>query len=259
MTLRPVTVTVVFTDIVGSTAWRARVGEQVADVRTAELERASRQVVESSGGTVVKSVGDGVMASFDSAIAGLEAAAALQVVARRLAIGGSESCLRIGVSTGDMVREGDDWLGAAAIEASRLCAEAAGGSVLVAAATVHLSRGRSDHELLLVGDRTLRGFEVPVGVYELVVRSDGDRSLPTALAQAASSPLVGRRALLSRTASMLETLAEGGSRTLFIVGEPGVGKTRLAAAVAVRRCVAWIHGAARALRRGLGRPLSAGR
>jgi hypothetical protein len=109
----PETVTVLFTDVVGSTAWRARVGDEVADVRTVELERASRQVVDSLGGSVVKGVGDGVMATFGSGVAGLDAAAGLQGVARRLAVGGSELCLRVGVSTGDMVREGEDWLGAA--------------------------------------------------------------------------------------------------------------------------------------------------
>ena len=176
-TVAPETVTVVFTDVVGSTAWRARVGDVVADVRTGELERASREVVTSSGGLVVKSLGDGVMATFSSAVAGLEAAAALQAVARRLRIGGEELCLRVGVSSGDMVREGDDWLGAAAIEASRLCAEADGGSVLVADATERLSRGRSDRVLRPAGGRVLRGFDVPIEVYELVADGEGDDSV----------------------------------------------------------------------------------
>jgi class 3 adenylate cyclase len=205
MAARPETVTVLFTDVVGSTAWRARVGDEVADVRTVELERASRQVVDSMGGSVVKGVGDGVMATFGSAVAGLDAAAGLQGVARRLAVGGDQLSLRLGVSTGDMVREGEDWLGAAAIEASRLCAEAAGGSVLVADATVRLSRGAS-HPLRFVGERVLRGFETPVEVYELVLEVAGDASLPAALTVAASAALVGRRAELalarfSRTSS----------------------------------------------------------
>ena len=200
---RPETVTVVFTDVVGSTAWRASVGDDVADVRIAELERASRHVVEASGGTVVKSVGDGVMATFGSAVAGLEAAAELQLLARRLPIGSAEQYLRVGVSTGDMVREGDDWLGAAAIEASRLCSAATGGSVLVTDATVRLSRGRTDCAVRSLGERILRGFEQPVEVYELVAVHDGVGPLPAALVSAASSPLVGRRVELERAASML--------------------------------------------------------
>src|SRR5262245_25281259 len=114
MAARPETVTVLLTDRLGSAACRGRRGGDVADVRNVELEGTSRQVVDSSGGSVVKGVGDGVMAAFGSAVAGLDAAAGLQAVARRLAVGGSELSVRIGVSTGDMVREGEDWLGAAA-------------------------------------------------------------------------------------------------------------------------------------------------
>ena len=115
-----------FTDLVRSTAWRARIGDVAADARSAELERASREVVTSFGGRVVKSFGDGVMATFESALAGLDAASVLHHVAARLSFGGGIGHLRIGVSSGDMVREGDDWMGAAAIEASRLCAAAEG-------------------------------------------------------------------------------------------------------------------------------------
>ena len=142
---------------------------------------------------MVKGLGDGVMASFTSAAAALDAAVALQAVARRLVIGGSELGLRVGVSSGDMVRKGDDWLGPAAIEAGRLCAEAAGGSVLVADATVRLCRGRLDYELRAMGERLLRGFDVPVEVYELVCDGDGGGSLPAALVQVADAPLIGRR------------------------------------------------------------------
>jgi tetratricopeptide (TPR) repeat protein len=223
---------VLFTDVVGSTAWRVRLGDRAADVRIAELERASAEVVSSFGGKVVKGLGDGVMASFASAAAALDAAVALQAVARRLAFGGSELGLRVGVSSGDMVRTGDDWLGAAAIEAGRLCADAGGGAVLVADATVRLCRGRLDHELRPLGERLLRGFDVPVDVYELVCAGDGGSSFPAPLATVAESPLIGRRSELLRVGSALEAVAAGASVTLFIVGEPGVGKTRLAAAAA---------------------------
>ena len=119
MVVRPETVTVLFSDVVGSTAWRARVGDGVADVRTAELERASRQVVDSSGGTVVKGVGDGVMATFGSAVAGLDAAAA--TAGGRPPAGGrrQSSCACASVSAPvTWCAKATDWLGAAAIEAS---------------------------------------------------------------------------------------------------------------------------------------------
>ncbi len=205
---RPETVTVVFTDVVGSTAWRSRVGDVVADTRTAELEQASRDVVESAGGTVVKSLGDGVMATFTSAVTALDAAAELQVIARRLAVGETSDCLRVGVSSGDMVRESGDWLGAAAIEASRLCADAAGGSVLVADATVRLSRGRSSHHLRLLGERTLRGFDEPLDVYELAAGEH--RWLPRCRSRSSRRPAASssdERPRPARAAALLDAAA----------------------------------------------------
>jgi class 3 adenylate cyclase/tetratricopeptide (TPR) repeat protein len=230
--VRPETVTVLFTDVVGSTAWRVRVGGRSADQESAELERASREVVASSGGTVVKSVGDGVMATFTSALLALDAAVALQVVARRMAIGGAEEGLRIGISSGDMVRVGSDWVGTAAIEASRLCAQATGGSVLVADSTVQLSRGRSSHNLRSIGPQVLRGFDDPIGVHELIVAVGSERPLPSALAHAGGELLVGREGELARADTLLDRARSGASGTLLILGEPGVGKTRLVAAVA---------------------------
>src|SRR4029077_9705060 len=120
---RPETVTVLFTDVVGSTAFRTRVGDARADVRLFELERVSRDVVAGHGGEVVKGLGDGVMATFASAVAALDAAVALQILVDRFYRAAGLQ-LRFGLSSGDMVREAMDWHGPAAIEASRLCAEA---------------------------------------------------------------------------------------------------------------------------------------
>jgi class 3 adenylate cyclase/tetratricopeptide (TPR) repeat protein len=229
---RPETVTVVFTDLVGSTAWRTSVGELVADEQTAQLERASREVVTAAGGSVVKGTGDGVMATFASASVALDAAAALQHVARRSAVGGTAACLRVGVSTGEMVRQGEDWLGAAAIEASRLCADAEGGTVLVADITARLGRGRTDHGLRSIGRRTLRGFDQPIEVFELIPAATRPSALPAPLARAASVALVGRTAEQSQLDAKLKAVAAGATATILLVGEPGVGKTRLAAAAA---------------------------
>ena len=229
---RPETATVVFTDVVGSTSWRVEVGGRRADQRSAELERASRDAVATCGGTVVKALGDGVMATFASAwrrwtrrcrcrcwrdgsrsveskaVCGSGSAAATWFVKER---------------TGSAPRRS---------RRARLCAEAAGGSVLVADATVRLSRGSSDHELRPLGRRLLRGFADEIEVYELVAARGDSRGLPAAMTQATADALVGRGAEFGRARSMLDEVAAGAARTMFIVGEPGVGKTRLAAAVA---------------------------
>ena len=210
MAARAETVTVVYTDVVGSTAWRATVGEDVADARTAEFDRACRDVVGSSGGAVVKGLGDGLMATFSSAVDALDVAVGLQAVAHRLALSGVGSCLRVGISSGDMVREGEDWLGAAAIEASRLCADAAGGSILVADATARLSRGRGSHQLRSVGVRVLRGFDAAIEVFEVMPDRNAEQAVPVGLARLADVPLVGRRSELDRAAAVLEAVVGGG-------------------------------------------------
>src|SRR5207253_1722790 len=115
----------------------------------------------------------------------------------------------------------------------RLCAEASGGQVLVGGAAAHLARGRSGHLLRYLGDRLLRGFDEGVDVYELLWRNNEATSLPRAL-KATTAPLVGRDAEVRGGESLLDAAAAGESGVLLIVGEPGVGKTRLAAELAQR-------------------------
>ena len=225
---RPETVTVLFTDVVGSTAFRTRVGDARADVRLFELERVSRDVVAGHGGEVVKGLGDGVMATFASAVAALDAAVALQILVDRFYRAAGLQ-LRFGLSSGDLVREAMDWHGAAAIEASRLCAEAAGGTVLVSATTVQLARGRVAHELRRLGERRLRGFDVPIEVFELAPPKDDE--VPAALANVVPATFVGRSLEVAAGKRMLEAIAAGQSRNLLVVGEPGIGKSSLAGAI----------------------------
>jgi class 3 adenylate cyclase/tetratricopeptide (TPR) repeat protein len=224
----PETVTVLFSDVVGSTAFRTRVGDGPADDCLLELERASRQIVSDHNGVVVKGLGDGVMATFSSAVAALDAAVALQGAAHFLyGMGGVQ--LRLGVSSGDMVREGADWHGMAATEASRLCAEAAAGSVLVSATTALLARGRAQYELLSLGGRRLRGFDTPIEVFEVTPPQDDD--VPAALAGVIPARMVGRSLEIASGSQMLEALAAGRPWSLLLVGEPGVGKSSLAGAI----------------------------
>jgi class 3 adenylate cyclase/tetratricopeptide (TPR) repeat protein len=220
--------TVVFTDVVGSTAWRFRVGGRTADERTIDFERASRGVVGDHGGIVVKGVGDGVMATFAGAVSAIDAAVSLQIVARRLGIGVG---LRVGISSGDLLREGNDWVGDAAIEASRLCGEAGGGVILCSDVAVRLAGSRLPYEVRSVGPRTLRGFEHPVGVYELVV--DSDRAAPPEIVQATQLPFIGRHTEVGELVALLRGPADGASCAAVIRGEAGIGKTCLAAQVAL--------------------------
>lgn len=127
------TVTLVFTDVVDSTALSRSIGDDAwSRAITAHLE-STREIVESEGGSVVKTLGDGGMYSFESGAAALRAAVRIQ----RAVAEASEPAitLRVGVHTGDVVLAGDDFLGSAVAKAARVASAAEGGQVLVSSTT----------------------------------------------------------------------------------------------------------------------------
>src|SRR5215470_20146648 len=99
------TCAILFTDLVDSTALRARLGEEAADRWIIEAEGRARDLVQARRGRVVKGTGDGVLAAFDSAADALAAAVAFQQRA--------EYPMRIGVSIGDVTWRQGDWLATA--------------------------------------------------------------------------------------------------------------------------------------------------
>src|SRR4029450_4978477 len=140
--------TVLFTDQVGSTAMRARVGEEGFDGIRADLDARVTAALAAHGVVVTKSTGDGVMAGFTSTTAALRCAVAIQqAVAVRNgttsegAAGAERVALRIGSSVGAAVVDTGDLQGIAVVEAARLCATATGGTILCSGAV----RGVAGH------------------------------------------------------------------------------------------------------------------
>ncbi|MEM8731781.1 MAG: nuclear transport factor 2 family protein [Pseudomonadota bacterium] len=125
---------VMFTDICGSTS----LAEVVGDVRWAEIAQshtgAIQSEVESCGGTLVKSLGDGTLSVFSSARQALRAATAIQ---RALLSQTEEPMLRvrIGLHTGEIVETGDDFMGTVVNKAARIAASAGPGEIRVTDAT----------------------------------------------------------------------------------------------------------------------------
>src|SRR4051812_14876265 len=111
------TVTVLFTDAVASTATRSRLRDEAADARLVELERVAGQAVTEAGGTVVKGLGDGIMATFAGVTAALDAAVVIQRATRgvRRRRPGSALSIRVGISSGDVLRVGADCFGTAVV------------------------------------------------------------------------------------------------------------------------------------------------
>ncbi len=181
--------TVMFTDVEGSTGLTDRLGDEAAREALRRHEAASRRVVTEHGGTEIKTMGDGFMVSFASASAALDAAGAIQ---RAIAAEFAEDGLirvRIGINAGEPIAEGDDLHGTAVIRASRIMDAADGGQILVSALVRELVAGK-DYRFISRGLKKLKGFEDPVGVFELDWQHEGPAS-PAAAAAAALQARVG--------------------------------------------------------------------
>lgn len=237
------TATVLFTDLVGSTSQRARIGEEAADRLRNAHDVFVRGAIESNRGTVVKHTGDGVMATFSAAVDAVAAGVAIQqavdVHNRR---GETDRIVvRIGISVGDVTFEGDDCFGLPVVEAQRLEAAADGGQILCAEIVRHLARGRGGHEFVTHGDLELKGIPGTVPTAEvrwepLAAVATGAveaAPLPSVLAAPTAFPLSGRADVFDRLVAEWKESATGSRRVVLLAGEPGVGKTRLATEVAL--------------------------
>jgi class 3 adenylate cyclase len=117
--------TVLFTDLVGHTEMMSRLGDERGRAVLREHERITREVLKAHGGTEIKTMGDGFMASFGSVAKAVECAIALQ-----RAFAGREGeplNVRVGLNAGEPIEEDGDLFGATVILASRIAAKAEGG------------------------------------------------------------------------------------------------------------------------------------
>ncbi len=241
---------VVFSDLVDSTRLLARLGDdRMEEVRRAHM-RDVHDVVEAAGGRVIKTLGDGAMASFDSALGALRAAARIQVRVQRLDVAesGMEIRARVGVAAGEPIAHEDDLHGMAVVIASRLCSAAVAGEVLVHDLVAALVASREGVELEPTRDYELKGVPLPVRASSLLWRdlasafpaaepvrkgdgrTPGRVPLPRMLAAYAREPLIGRDEEIGVLREC--TAPRAGSRAVLVLGEPGIGKTRHAAAAA---------------------------
>src|SRR3954462_14561228 len=120
-------VTIMFTDVVGSTTLYDRYRDDEADARRARHFAVLREVVATHEGREVKSTGDGLMVAFTSAVAAVRCAVDMQ----RATTGTDGSPpIRVGLDAGEPLPDGEDLYGTPVIVASRLCESASGGEIL---------------------------------------------------------------------------------------------------------------------------------
>jgi class 3 adenylate cyclase len=140
--------TIVFTDVEGSTEMLERLGEDRWFQMMLSHNRLVHDVVSNHGGSVVKSQGDGYMITFSSSASALAFAVSLQRAFTRNNPGSRREPVRvrIGVHTGSVLHTGEDLLGKAVVVAARITGRARGGEILVSEDcwdyTAHLGRWR---------------------------------------------------------------------------------------------------------------------
>jgi class 3 adenylate cyclase len=140
------TVTILFSDIEGSTALNERLGDQRFFDVLREHNEIVRDQVRVHRGFEVKAQGDGFMIAFASPRDGVECSIAIQrALAARIDAGTSEPIrVRMGLHTGEAIRERDDFFGRNVVLAARIAAQARGGEILVSAPLKELAEGSGD-------------------------------------------------------------------------------------------------------------------
>ncbi len=157
-------VSVLFTDLVGSTQLLDRLGDDAAERVRQTHFGLLREAVRTRRGHEVKNLGDGLMVVFPSVVDALDCAVAIQRRVRRYNETGQGPTLhvRVGVHVGEPIREEGDYFGATVNVAKRLCDRAAADEILTSQLVVDLVGARGAFAFHSRGELDLKGLARPV-------------------------------------------------------------------------------------------------
>ncbi len=151
--------TILFTDLESSTALTQKLGDDKAQEILRGHNGVVRAALAANDGEEVKHTGDGIMASFGSAVSAVQAALQIQ---RDLA--GGEIRVRVGCNAGEPIAEDHDYFGTAVQLAARLCDRAEPGQILVSNVVRELCAGKT-FTFDALGAASLKGFDDPVALF----------------------------------------------------------------------------------------------
>jgi len=246
-------VTIVFTDIVGSTAIAEKLDPEVWKEIVAGAHRRVGEAVYRYEGTIAQLLGDGVLAFFGAPItheddpiraarAAMDIQESVRAYAQELGSTVDDFQMRIGINTGTVVigEIGTDMhveylaIGDAVNVAARLQSAAEPGKVVVSEPCAKLVSAA--FELKDLGEISLKGKAQPLQAFELIsMKAEpetgrGLAGLPT--------PHVGRAQEVEKLQSSLLSLCDGHGQIVTVMGDAGIGKTRLLEEVKAITCIA---------------------
>ncbi len=189
------TVTLLFTDQVGSTETLQSVGDEEGE----RLRRAHfgllREAAAMHGGEEVKNLGDGLMVAFVSAVDAVACAITIQQAVHRAGVGGELAfAVRIGLNVGEPIRDEGDYFGTPVVIAKRLCDAGAPGQILASELVRALVGTRGGFAYRALGAIPLKGVADPVPACEVLWEPSTEVRvpLPPLLADEDRGAFVGR-------------------------------------------------------------------
>ncbi len=236
------TLTILFADLVGSTALSTRVDPEDLLTAMSRFHSLSEGVIERHGGSVLRFVGDGVLACFG--VPALDDAPTRAVLAAQALVEASPMIdalpddrleSRAGVHTGPVVLGTTgmgrsyaslDVIGEAANVAARLQGLAEPGQVVVSASTIDLVDSVSFVDYF---DAEVRGLEHPLRV--ALVGQVPTEGIQVTGRERPKSAMIARGHELSTLLALLDLALTGEPQFVTVIGEPGIGKTRLVSEV----------------------------
>ena len=255
-------VTVLFVDVAGATEIVSKMDAELATSVLLPVVTAMRDAVERYGGSITKLMGDGLMAMFgvpnlqeDHAVRACHAALAIQtniglLDAKSKSLCGKKIEVRVGIHSGTIVltTASDkgyvtyDTYGDVPSLANRIETAAEPGSIAISEHTARRVQHLFDCQPL--GTRVLKGFTEPQPIYRLAGFIEKPRPKQVPEMTSSISPLVGRTRELTAIEERFDALERSEGSFLLILGEPGIGKSRLLqeAKAALKRQVIWLEG-----------------
>lgn len=230
--------TFLIADIRGYSTFTRQRGDEAAARLAKVFADLARDTAEARSGSVIELRGDEALAVFESTPQALRAALEFQCACAEETAATPELPLPvgIGIDCGEAIPVEDGFRGVALNMAARLCSKAAAGQVLVTKGVAEMVHGLEDVTFEPYGAVALKGFDQPVEAFVAVsTRASNialaesrvsDEPLPPELDE--PTPLVDRERELTWLRGTWRQAQRGNGRVVFVSGQAGIGKTRLA-------------------------------